>query len=138
MLKLISLVLFTTILSGCSSWFKKQPPVEPKVITKIETVPIRIFQPPLPMEIQLREVNFWVITKENFQEKMVEIEKLMDGNFVIFALTPFDYENMVYNFQEIRRFNLQQKELIIYYRKATTESEGTTAEDWQKHNKTTP
>jgi hypothetical protein len=37
---------------------------------------------------------------------------------------------MAENFQEVRRYVLQQKELIIYYREATTQSEGTTAEEW--------
>jgi hypothetical protein len=41
---------------------------------------------------------------------------------------------MAENFQEVRRYVRQQKELIIYYREATTESEGTTAEEWQKNN----
>ena len=42
---------------------------------------------------------------------------------------------MAENFQEVRRYVLQQKELIIYYREATTESEGTTAKEWAEKNK---
>jgi hypothetical protein len=38
------------------------------------------------------------------------------------------------NFQEVRRYVMQQKEIILYYRQATTESEGTTAEDWLENN----
>jgi hypothetical protein len=30
----------------------------------------------------------------------------------------------------------QQKELIIYYREATTQSEGTTADEWLNNNET--
>lgn len=59
---------------------------------------------------------------------------MLDGQFVVFALTPDGYEKMAENFQEVRRYVRQQKELIIYYREATTESEGTTAEEWQKNN----
>lgn len=97
-------------------------------------MPLRIYQPPLPQEIDLLNVNFFVITEENLQEKIQEIEKILDGQFVVFALTPDGYEKMSENFQEVRRYVLQQKELILYYRQATTESEGTTAEDWLKNN----
>jgi len=72
---------------------------EPVVVTKIETVPIRIYQPPLPREIDMLDVNFWIITEENYQEKRAEIEKMLDGQFVVFALTPDGYEKMSENLQ---------------------------------------
>jgi len=107
---------------------------EPQIITVTEKVPLRIYQPPLPQSIDLLEVNFFVITEENLQDKIKEIEKILDGNFVVFALTPDGYEKMAENFQEVRRYVMQQKELILYYRQATTETEGTTAEDWMENN----
>lgn len=103
---------------------------EPQIITVTEKVPLRIYQPPLPQEIDLLDVNFFVITEENLAEQIKIIEKMLDGQFVVFALTPDGYEKMAENFQEVRRYVRQQKELIIYYREATTESEGTTAEEW--------
>ena len=108
-------------------------PPEPQIVTVTEKVPLRIYQPPLPQEIDLLNVNFFVITEENYDEKKKEIEKILDGNFVVFALTPDGYEKMAENFQEVRRYVRQQKELILYYREATSESEGTTAEDWLKN-----
>jgi hypothetical protein len=139
--KILSSLLLVTILSGCS-WLPKiefgkdvpLPPPEPQVVTVVEKVPLRIYQPPLPGEIDLLDVNFFVITEENYEEKKKEIEKILDGNFVVFALLPDGYEKMAENFQEVRRYVRQQKELIIYYREATTESEGTTAEEWQENN----
>jgi hypothetical protein len=134
------LLLSVLLVSGCS-WLPKfkneQPPFvapEPVVIKEIETVPLRIYQPPLPGAIDLLNVNFFVITEENYPEKKKEIEKILDGNFVVFALTPDGYEKMAENFQEVRRYIRQQKELIIYYRNATSESDGTTAEDWAQKN----
>lgn len=109
-------------------------PPEPQIVTVVEKIPLRIYQPPLPQEIDLLDVNFFVITEENLEEQTKAIEKLLDGNFVVFALTPDGYEKMAENFQEVRRYVLQQKELIIYYREATTETEGTTAEDWLENN----
>jgi len=136
-----TLMITTLLLQGCQwmprlEWGSEEIviPPEPQIVTVTEKVPLRIYQPPLPAEIDLLNVNFFVITEENLQEKIKEIEKILDGNFVVFALTPDGYEKMAENFQEVRRYVRQQKELIIYYREATTETEGTTAEDWLENN----
>ena len=127
------------LLTGCNlmprlEWGPKPPPPEPQIVTVTEKVPLRIYQPPLPAQIDLLDVNFFVITEENLDEQVKIIEKMLDGQFVVFALTPDGYEKMSENFQEVRRYVMQQKELIIYYREATTESEGTTAEEWLSNN----
>lgn len=132
---LISALLLAMI-TGCSL-FQQQPLPEPepiiKTITKIK--PLEIYQPPLPAKIRFEEVNFLVITAENLEEKVAELEKMQKDSFVIFAMTPQTYENMSYNLQEIRRYILQQKEIILYYRKATTGEDGkTTADDWLEIN----
>ncbi len=140
-MKALTSILLIAILSGCSTlsnfgWGKKAEPepLPPKIVTVTETVPLDIYQPPMPQEISLENVKFFVITKNNLEEKIGEIEKLLGGDFVVFALTPQSYENMAYNLQEIRRYVRQQKEIIVYYREATTEHEGTTAEDWLEKN----
>ena len=134
MLRPLQLAVVLSVVSGCS-WLPKFPEremvqPEPQIITVTEKVPLRIYQPPLPQEIDLLDVNFFVITEENLTEQIKIIEKMLDGQFVVFALTPDGYEKMAENLQEVRRYVRQQKELIIYYREATTESEGTTAEEW--------
>ena len=91
------------------------PPV--KVIT--ETVPLEIYQPPLPPEIQLDDVQWFVVTKENLEDKIAEVENYTGTDFVVFGMTPQSYENMAYNLQEIRRYIRQQTEIIKYYREAT-------------------
>jgi len=55
----------------------------------------------------------------NLEEKIIEIEKELDGGFVVMALTPDGYEAMAANLQEIKRYIAQQKEIIYYYREAT-------------------
>lgn len=132
---LINLLLLTMI-TGCSL-FQQQPLPEPepiiKTVTKIK--PLEIYQPPLPAEIQFEELEFLVITADNLEEKVAELEKIQKDSFVIFAMTPQTYERMAYNLQEIRRYLLQQKEIILYYRKATAGEDGkTTADDWIEIN----
>lgn len=118
--------------SGCSVLptvdFTPPPPV--KVIT--EEVKFDIYQPPLPQEISMQDVTWFVINKENYEEQIEKVETLLDGEFVVIALTPLGYESMAYNLQEIRRFIRQQKEIILYYRAATDAADE--AEEWLEKN----
>ena len=99
-------------LSGCS--FMKSDPLptpEPIIKTVTEYKTLEIYQPQLPKKIDL--------TEKNLEEQIAKISKMQGGTFVIFGMTPQDYENMAYNLQELRRYIRQQKEIIIYYRDAT-------------------
>ena len=118
--------------SGCSVLpkidFTPPPPVQ--VITT--EVKLDIYQPPLPQEISMQDVTWFVITKENYEEQIDKVETLLGGDFVVIALTPTGYESMAYNLQEIRRFIRQQKEIILYYRAATDAADD--AEEWLEKN----
>ena len=112
--------LIIAFLSGCS--FMKSDPLpspEPIIKTVTEYKTLEIYQPQLPKRIDLQDVEFFVVTEKNLEEQIARISKMQDGTFVIFGLTPQDYENMAYNLQELRRYIRQQKEIIIYYRNAT-------------------
>ena len=112
--------LMIVFLSGCS--FLKNDPLptsEPVIKTVTEYKTLEIYQPQLPKRIDLQDVEFFVVTEKNFEEQFEKISKMQDGTFVIFGMTPQDYENMAYNLQELRRYIRQQKEIIIYYRDAT-------------------
>ena len=78
-----------------------------------------------------------MITERNFEEQVARLEKMQDGTYVLFGLTPQDYENMAYNLQELRRYIRQQKEIIIYYREATKGGADTDSEDWLERNEET-
>ena len=130
---LVATIIMFMILSGCST-FKRKPPPEPIVITQIETIPLRIYQPLLPASITMEKVKFKVISKKNLDAQIEKLERVSKGGFVFFALTPQGYESMSANIQEIKRYILQQKEIILYYREATTVSDGTTAKDWLERN----
>ena len=113
---------FLTILflSGCS--FLQNDPLptpEPVIKTVTEYKTLEIYQPQLPRKIDLQDVQFFVVTEKNLEEQIEKISKMQGGTFVIFVLTPQDYENMAFNLQELRRYIRQQKEIIIYYRDAT-------------------
>jgi len=119
-MRILTSFLMIAFLSGCS--FMKSEPLptpEPVIKTVTEYKTLEIYQPQLPKRIDLQEVEFFVVTEKNLEEQIARISKMQDGTFVIFGLTPQDYENMAYNLQELRRYIRQQKEIIIYYRDAT-------------------
>lgn len=121
MKKLLILTALIT-LSGCSWWNTK--PQAPEVTVLTEQVPMKIFQPPAPASVNLRDISWFVITEENLEQKIEQIRRLQDtDNIVVFAITPSDYENMTFNMQELRRYIRQQKEIILYYQEATEPEE---------------
>ena len=128
--------LFLVILLGGCSLLQPQPlPIpEPIIKTVTEYKTLEIYQPPLPKAINLQDIEFFVVTDKNFDEQIARLKKLQDGSYVLFGITPLDYENMSYNLQELRRYIRQQKEIIIYYREATQNDVGTDAEDWLELN----
>ena len=85
----------------------------------------------------MQDVEFFVITEKNFEEQVKKLEKMQSGTYVLFGITPQDYENMAYNLQELKRYIGQQKEIIIYYREATQEDTDTDSEDWLERNEKT-
>ena len=130
---ILALSSLTILLSsGCGMLprvdYTPPPPVQ-VVTTEIK---LDIYQPPLPQEITMQDVTWFVITKDNMEEAIGRVEKLLDGDFVVIALTPPGYESMAYNLQEIRRFIRQQKEIILYYREATDAADD--AEEWLEKN----
>ena len=134
---LTTLLLSLTLISlvGCSSMGGSREPrqiPEVKVIT--EEVQTHIYHPPLPQEVKLEDIRWMVLTKDNIDEQIVEAEKLLGGEFVVFAMIPTDYENFAWNIQELRRFIRQQKEIILYYREATGAGTNDEKEEWLEKN----
>jgi len=136
-MRILSSILATFLLSGCSLLQFGQEPLpapEPIIKTVTEYKTLEIYQPPLPKAISMQDVEFFVVTEKNLEEQVEKLEKMQDGTYVLFGLTPQDYENMAYNLQELRRYIRQQKEIIVYYRQATQDDENTDSEDWLERN----
>ena len=137
-MRILSSIAVLALLGGCSLLQPQPLPVpEPIIKTVTEYKTLEIYQPPLPKAIDLQDVEFFVVTEKNFDEQVSKLEKIQDGTYVLFGLTPQDYENMAYNLQELRRYIRQQKEIIIYYRQATQDDEDTDSEDWLERNEDT-
>ena len=116
------------MLTGCGA-FSTKPAPEPTVKIVKEAVEVAIYQPPAPGAVQLEDITWVVITKENLQEKTLEIERRTGNGFVVMAITPKDYENLSYNIQELKRYLLEQQAIILYYKTVTK-----TSESWAEIN----
>ena len=80
----------------------------------------QIVQPIMPREIDLKQPQWIAVTPDNWEEQLALIEE-QEGELVFLAMTIPDYEVMAYNMQEIKRYITELKDVVVYYRKVTTE-----------------
>ena len=108
-----SLLLLTLLLSSCGYIRKPEKEIVVKTIEVQKIIPIQ----PQPKPVDMIDVKFYVVTEENFAEFK---EKFMKTNndYVFYAISVHDYENLAFNMAELYRYIRQQKEIIIYYEKA--------------------
>ena len=99
---------------SCSLIPTKQIQVSAKPIER------KIVQPIMPREIDLKQPQWIAVTPENKDEQLARIEQ-QEGELVFLAMTIPDYEVMAYNMQEIKRYITELKDVVVYYRKVTTE-----------------
>ena len=108
-----SLLLLTLLLSSCGYLRKPEKEIVIKTLEVQKIVPIQ----PQPKPVDMIDVKFYVVTEENYEEFK---EKFMKTNndYVFYAVSVHDYENLAFNMAELYRYIRQQKEIIIYYEKA--------------------
>ena len=110
----LSLILSILLLSSGCSYFKN-----PLKTIEIKTVEVERVIPTQnrPKPMSMNNIHFYVVTEQNFEEFK---KRFMEENadFLFYALSVRDYETLALNMAEIKRYILQQKEIIIYYEKA--------------------
>ena len=101
---------------------------EPEVVITTEyqeqNVPIQ----ERPKAVQFPPVDWFVITEENLEEKIAEIDT-KTGNVVVFAITPKGYENLALGIADLRRYVKDQQAIIAYYEEALTPDAPETPEE---------
>jgi len=108
-----SLLLLTLLLSSCGYIRKPEKEIIVKTVEVQKIIPIQ----PQPKPVDMIDVKFYVVTEENYAEFK---EKFMKTNndYVLYAVSVHDYENLAFNMAELYRYIRQQKEIMIYYEKA--------------------
>ncbi len=76
-------------------------------------------QPILPKAVDLKDPYWYVVSEKNIDEFLSRIEQ-EHGSVVFVAMSIPDYELMAYNMQELKRYIQELKEVVVYYRKVTT------------------
>lgn len=100
---------------------------------QIETKPIEltIIQPVDPQPVSMLDVRVKVVNRLNADEIFKQAAKEQGtDNPVFVVIGTKDYEALALNIQELKRYILQQKQIIAYYKKATAnkaESDAATA-----------
>ena len=116
----LSLILLSSNLAGCAWLWPSKP--EEKVVTVTQVIKPTIAIAERPKPVQMNDIHMFVVTEQNFNEFKEKFLK-ENGEFVFYAISVRDYENLALNMAELRRYILQQKEVIIYYEKAVKPDE---------------
>ena len=110
----LALILLPLLLlsSGCSTW-------NPLKTIEIKTVEVDRVIPTQnrPRPVKMNDIYFYVVTEQNFEEFKKRFVK-ENGDLVGYVLSVRDYETLALNMAELKRYLIQQKEIIVYYEKA--------------------
>ena len=108
-LHLLPLILLS---SGCTTW-------NPLKRIEIKTVEVDRVIPTQnrPRPVKMNDIHFYVVTEQNFEEFKKRFVK-ENGDLVGYVLSVRDYETLALNMAELKRYLIQQKEIIVYYEKA--------------------
>ena len=104
-----------SIISGCSSLPKEifvfaEPIEKPKLILPKSDV------------LDLRDVEWVILVKENWEEQWAKLEKSGEA-LAFFATTDSGYESLGLNYSDLRAFIQQQDAIIAAYRSYYLEAE---------------
>jgi hypothetical protein len=107
----LGLILILT-LTGCLG--RKSEPIvvtQPQIIQ--QNVPIQA----RPKQLQLTDVRWYVVSESNLDE-FLENFKEEEGLLAFMAISAQGYENLAMTIADMRRYILQQKDIILYYEQA--------------------
>ena len=113
-------------LTGCSSFLPE--------VTKYSSEPVERPLLVLPESeiVNMKDVDYIVVTKENVNEVWAELEA-SGKSIVLFALTADGYENLALNNADIIRYLSEQRAVVVaykeYYEKADKAIDDANSED---------
>lgn len=114
---MFSAILSPFLLASCAT-----PSAEPEVIVQTKIVAPEISIRPRPRPVKMNDVRFYVVNEDNL-EQFIDLIREKEGAAVFVAVTVQGYENLSLNVSELRRYILQQKQIIVYYEQSLREFE---------------
>lgn len=89
-----------------------------------------MYHPPLPLEVQLVDVDWTVITPEMMAVYLKELDEGSAPATAWYALTSKEYENLSMNMAELKRYLKDAIHIIEFYREyETTDDEDSVQDD---------
>lgn len=92
-----------------------QERVKPVEVVSIQERP-PMYHPPLPLEMQLVDVNFEVLTPDIMSEYLKLVKEGKAPARPYYALTTKQYENLSMNMAEIKRYTNNVLQIVKFYR----------------------
>jgi len=99
------------IINGCSL-MQPTKPIEVVSIAKMPT----IYDPPLPLELQLVDIDWTIYTPDLMAQYLLDIENGEAPRQAFYALTTKEYENLSMNTADQKRYLKEILSIIGYYR----------------------
>ena len=121
-MKKILAVSLVFLMAGCSLLQFGGPKTRPVEVVNIEERP-PMFHPPLPMEMQMVNFDWEILTPDIMREYLQLVEAGKAPRQAYYALTTKDYENISNNMAEIRRYTRDILAIVEYYRSLDDEEE---------------
>jgi hypothetical protein len=110
--KIINSIVMLIILTNCSMIPTSTKPVE--VVTIAEPVPM--YHPPLPLEVQMVDIDWEILTPEIMKEYLEDYENGSAPAIAYYSLTSKEYENLSMNMAEIKRYLRDTLSIVKFYR----------------------
>jgi len=105
----VILLIGLLLLSGCSF-------LEKTLDLVITTENPIIAKAAMPTPVQLHDVKFRVITEENIDAFLKELDE--HGGIVFIAMRVEDYETLALNVNELRKYIKKLRAVVVYYEEA--------------------
>lgn len=118
-MKKILILSLTILATGCSMMPQQTRPVE--VVTIAEPPPM--YHPPLPLELQLVDIDWEILTPELMEEYLKQLEEGSAPPTAYYSLTSKDYENLSMNMAELKRYLREVLGIVEFYREYDTDPE---------------
>lgn len=119
MKNLLIVISLSVLVGGCSMIPQRPDPVE--VIRIAEPPPM--YHPPLPLEVQLVDIDWEILTPELMEEYLKQLEEGTAPATAYYSLTSKDYENLSMNMAELKRYLRDILNVVEYYKEYDTEDD---------------
>ena len=123
-MKKLLILKASLFLSACSylPFFEKEQVLPVEVKTIQERPPM--YHPPLPLEMNMVDVEFEVLTPELMKEYLKLVDEGKAPQIPYYALTTQQYENLSLNMAEVKRYTKNILAIVKYYREYDSKLDG--------------